>query len=200
MPAWSQCQSKHYTPFPLFTNLHQFIRVPAWSLCQSKHYTPFPLFTNLQRFIRVPAWSQCQSKHQLPSASFYQPSVVHQSAGIQRLPACYHAKHCHCVSLIPSPFSSQTFSGSSGCQQTAMPGAVSLNIMLPSPFRLHTRHVRSSPVLANWSSSPGAKVTELTKSVWPFRTWRHQEKIMTLLRVTDKFNFIIEIDTAYCHL
>ena len=118
------------------------------------------------------------------------------------MPACCRAKHCHCVSLILTPFSlsSQTFSGSSGCQQTAMPGAVSLNIMLPSPFWLHTRHVRSSPVLANWSSSPGAKVTELTKSVWPFRTWRHQEKVTTLLRVTDKFNFIIEIDTTYCHL
>ena len=82
--------------------------------------------------------------------------------------------------------SSPTFRGSSGCQHTAMPGAVRLNIMHSSVSLLHTRHVRSSPVLANWPSSPGAKVTELTKSVWPFRTWRYHGKGMTLLRVSKK--------------
>ena len=117
----------------------------ALSQCQSKHQLPSPSLYKPSANLRVPVLSQCQPKHQLLSPSLYKPSSVHQSAGIQRMPACCRAKHCHCVSLILTPFSlsSQTFSGSSGCQQTAMPGAVSLNIMLPSPFWLHTRHVLS---------------------------------------------------------
>ena len=64
---------------PLFTNLHQFIRVPAWSQCQSKHWLPS---LSLQTFISSSECHHCHSvslnTDSLPS--FHKPSSVPQSA------------------------------------------------------------------------------------------------------------------------
>ena len=158
----------------LFTNLQGFAYDPvssqtfnSLSMSLSPHKPPTVclcpcLFTNLQQFVFVPVSSQTFNSSSITLClSLLNPSRVDL-----------------CPSLFTNlqqfayvPVSSPTFKGSSGCQHTAMPGAVSLNTTLSSPARLHTRHVRSSLVLANWSSSPGAKVTELTKSVWPTNTW-----------------------------